>query len=118
MVIDSDFDSDTEDTTLPGADVAGGAYHETVISVDGFTRRPNGQIKFNKDTKKRRRENDGVEDVEMGDVEPGSGKSKKNKRKSEVKLGHEFKAKVTPFYNVGWFLWSLIAQCSITESRG
>ncbi|KAJ7268814.1 ribosomal RNA-processing protein 12 [Mycena haematopus] len=74
-------------------DVAGTAYRESMTSVDGFTRGPNGRVKFNKDTKKRRRENEDADgDVEMGDGEPGS-KNKKAKRKEEPKFGHEFKAK-------------------------
>jgi hypothetical protein len=35
-----------------------------------------------------------MEDVEMADVDESTSKSKKMKKKSEVKLGHEFKAKV------------------------
>jgi len=61
--------------------------------VDGFTRGPGGRIKFNKDTKKRRRENAiEDEDVEMAETEPTSRTTEK--KRSEVKLGHEFKAKV------------------------
>lgn len=78
-----------------GANVAGGAYRESITSVDGFTRRSNGRVKFNKDTKKRRRENEEMEDVEMGDAELASGRNKKHKRKPDQKLGHEFKAKVS-----------------------
>jgi len=100
MVIDSDSDSDTADAKPTATDVAGSAYRESITSVDGFTRGPNGRVKFNKDTKKRRRENNEAEDVEM-DLE--SSKSKDNKRKSNIKLGHEFKAKVTLFRNVCWF---------------
>ncbi|KAF8586684.1 NUC173-domain-containing protein [Ramaria rubella] len=76
-------------------DLAGAAYKETLTSVDGFTRGPSGRVKFNKDTKKRRRANEadgdgGNEDVEMADaVTPKPSK----KRKKEPKLGHEFKAK-------------------------
>ena len=91
MIIDEESDSGQD----AGAqeDVAGGAYRESMTSADGFTRGPNGRIKFNKDTKKRRRENaeeDG--DVEMADVE--SGKGPRKKRASDPKLGREFKAKV------------------------
>ncbi|KAI0696713.1 ribosomal RNA-processing protein 12 [Cytidiella melzeri] len=70
-------------------DVEGVAYRESMTSADGFTRGPNGRVKFNKDTKKRRREAD--EDVEMGDAhtEP----PKKEKRRSQAKFGQEFKAK-------------------------
>jgi ribosomal RNA-processing protein 12 len=92
MIIDSDSDSDAnaKDT---GADVAGNAYRESITSVDGFTRGLNGRVKFNKDTKKRRREHDEAEDVEMADGDAASGKGRRSKRKSDVKLGHEFKAK-------------------------
>lgn len=90
MVIDKDEDEDME----MGGDVAGEAYRESLTSVDGFTRGPDGRVKFNKDTKKRRREADEtVEDVEMGDAEL-SGR-KPEKRRSEPKLGREFKAKVS-----------------------
>ncbi|TFK44425.1 armadillo-type protein [Crucibulum laeve] len=94
MIIDSGSDSDNE-AAAPSVeiDVAGSAYKESMTSVDGFTRGPNGRIKFNKDTKKRRRENEEVDgDIEMADVEAAAGK-KKPKRKSDVKLGQEFKAK-------------------------
>jgi len=36
-----------------------------------------------------------MEDVEMADVDESTSKPKKMKKKSEVKLGHEFKAKVS-----------------------
>ena len=89
MVIE-EFDSD--DAGAAEKDVAGTAYQEALTSVDGFTRRPGGRIKFNKDTKKRRRENAVEdEDVEMGEMEPAKTAGKK---KSDVKLGQEFKAKV------------------------
>ncbi|OCH84676.1 NUC173-domain-containing protein [Obba rivulosa] len=88
MVIDEDEEAEAE----AGEDVAGNAYKESITSADGFTRGPNGRIKFNKDTKKRRRENEAAdEDVEMADGEAAS--AKKQKRKGEPKLGHEFKAK-------------------------
>nr|VWP02479.1 G protein alpha subunit [Ganoderma boninense] len=78
-----------------GEDVEGNAYRENLTSIDGFTRGPNGKVKFNKDTKKRRRENeDGDGDVEMADGE-GQKASKKTKRRAEPKFGHEFKAKVS-----------------------
>jgi ribosomal RNA-processing protein 12 len=93
MIIDGDMDEDTEERAT---DVAGTAYRESITSVDGFTRGPNGRIKFNKDTKKRRRDEDANQDVEMADVdELASGnRSKKPKKKVDPKLGHEFKAKV------------------------
>jgi ribosomal RNA-processing protein 12 len=93
IVINEDEESDIEVSSRKAAkDVAGSAYRESMTSVDGFTRGPNGRIKFNKDTKKRRRENED----EDGDVEMADGAAtatKKNKRPMEPKLGHEFKAK-------------------------
>ncbi|KAG6830460.1 hypothetical protein H0H92_000613 [Tricholoma furcatifolium] len=91
MIIDGEADSD--DDAEPSTDVAGTAYRESMTSVDGFTRGPNGRVKFHKDTKKRRREELEAEDVEMADGDAGPTASKKNKRKAEPKLGHEFKAK-------------------------
>ncbi|KAG6903066.1 hypothetical protein C0995_006253 [Termitomyces sp. Mi166 len=92
MIIDEELESDNEDIR-PSTDVAGTAYRESMTSVDGFTRGPNGRVKFHKDTKKRRREEFEAEDVEMADGEAATIASKKNKRKAEPKLGHEFKAK-------------------------
>ncbi|KAG1878300.1 armadillo-type protein [Suillus subluteus] len=92
IVINED-ESDIEVSSRKAAkDVAGSAYRESMTSVDGFTRGPNGRIKFNKDTKKRRRENEDEDgDVEM--VDGAATATKKNKRPIEPKLGHEFKAK-------------------------
>ncbi|KZT72213.1 NUC173-domain-containing protein [Daedalea quercina L-15889] len=85
MVIDEKED-DAEDEAAPGD-----AYKEALTSADGFTRGPNGRIKFNKDTRKRRRENaDADEDVEMGEADATGAKIK---RRTDVKLGHEFKAR-------------------------
>ena len=94
LVIDSDGSDDDEANAQEATDVAGTAYREKITSVDGFTQGRNGKIKFNKDTKKRRLEAANMEDVEMADVDESTSKSKKMK-KSEVKLGHEFKAKVS-----------------------
>ena len=66
-----------------------------MTSVDGFTRGPNGRVKFNKLTKKRRREDAQTEDVEMEDGENQT-KHKAQKLKADKKFGHEFKAKVCP----------------------
>ena len=93
LIINSDSSSD-EANAQEATDVAGTAYREKITAVDGFTQGPNGKIKFNKDTKKRRLEEANMEDVEMVDVEELTSKSKKIK-KSEVKLGHQFKAKVS-----------------------
>ncbi|THU95393.1 ribosomal RNA-processing protein 12 [Dendrothele bispora CBS 962.96] len=90
MVInDSD---DDEEAGNDGQDVSGTAYRENITSVDGFTRGPNGRIKFNKDTKKRRRNEEGDDAMDVDD--DGDGKSSgKQKRRSSVKLGQEFKSK-------------------------
>lgn len=95
-IIFDDSDSDDETNAQEAKDVAGTAYRENITSVDGFTRGPNGKIKFNKDTKKRRLEEANMEDVEMADADDLIPTSKKIQKKSEVKLklGHEFKAKV------------------------
>ncbi|KAG6333632.1 hypothetical protein ID866_5457 [Astraeus odoratus] len=86
-------DDDPMDLLLGAASrVTRGAYMESVTSTDGFTRDAKGRVKFNKDTKKRRRENEDQDgDVEMADETVSD--PKKNKRRSEVKLGHEFKAR-------------------------
>ncbi|KAJ3546583.1 hypothetical protein NM688_g5502 [Phlebia brevispora] len=89
IVIDASGDGD--DVSME-EDVAGVAYRETLTSVDGFTRGPNGRVKFNKDTKKRRREADEADDIEMADADQSAGR-KAEKRRSEPKLGREFKAK-------------------------
>lgn len=74
-------------------DITGKAYKESMTSADGFIRGQGGRLKFNKDTKKRRRE-DMDEDVEMADGEnTGTGRKKKEEKK-ELGFGHEFKAKV------------------------
>ncbi|GBE81173.1 hypothetical protein SCP_0309000 [Sparassis crispa] len=90
MVIDEEDGSDEDDANAAADD----AYRESLTSADGFTRGPNGRVKFNKDNKKRRRGNEdaGNEDVEMGDGESRVA-TKKNKRRTDTKLGHEFKAK-------------------------
>ncbi|CDO72515.1 hypothetical protein BN946_scf184980.g56 [Trametes cinnabarina] len=95
MVIDesSDEEAGADGAAAGEEDVAGNAYLESVTSVDGFRRGPNGQVKFNKDTKKRRREAAEDEDVEMADGEAGQKPGKKSKKKAEPKFGHEFKAK-------------------------
>lgn len=91
MVIGDEEDEVVEGVT-DGGD--GDAYKESFTSVDGFTRGANGRVKFNKDTKKRRREEEEA-DVEMGEpkLEPSVKKSKKPD--SDARLGNEFKAKVS-----------------------
>jgi hypothetical protein len=82
---------------------AGTAYVESMVSTDGFTRGANGRIKFNKDTKKRRRVEadfaDGMEVDELATNAASGAKStqpnkKLKEKKNQKKLGHEFKAKV------------------------
>ncbi|RPD59760.1 NUC173-domain-containing protein [Lentinus tigrinus ALCF2SS1-6] len=91
MVID-ESDSDAEGAAGE-ENVEGDAYRESLTSVDGFTRGPNGRVKFNKDTKKRRRENEEADmDVDMADADAQKA-NKKSKRKAEPKFGQEFKAK-------------------------
>ncbi|KAG5221476.1 NUC173-domain-containing protein [Salix suchowensis] len=94
LVIESSDDEAADNQQ--GEDVVGTAYHESLTSVDGFTRGPKGQVKFNKDTKKRRREADERDqDVEMADPEAAQAKPPKNKKKTDVRPGQEFKAKAS-----------------------
>ncbi|KAI9509733.1 NUC173-domain-containing protein [Russula earlei] len=84
-------ESDSDVASIAEPDVAGTAYREALTSVDGFTRGPSGYIKFNKDTKRQRRKNeDEDEDIEMVEAERARSTGKK---RSETKLGHEFRAK-------------------------
>ncbi|KAG8802920.1 hypothetical protein FRC17_006313, partial [Serendipita sp. 399] len=102
MVIgESDSDSDDHRHAAPKQlkrsdhDVlAGAAYKESLVSVDGFTRNPNGTIKFHKDTKKRRREEMEAmdNDVEMEDAHT-KGEGKRKQKQKPSRLGQEFKAK-------------------------
>ena len=93
MVIDEGADEEEE---AAGDNVEGAAYKESLTSVDGFTRGPNGRVKFNKDTKKRRREEAADEDVEMADPDAAPATNKKPRSKKQEKpVGHEFKAKVS-----------------------
>ncbi|EKM80725.1 hypothetical protein AGABI1DRAFT_71216 [Agaricus bisporus var. burnettii JB137-S8] len=97
LIIDkeSDFGNAGEDGNGEDEVIVGNAYKESMTSVDGFTRGAGGRIKFNKDTKKRRREEiERDDDVEMADAENiSAGKKSKKIGKSEPRLGHEFKAK-------------------------
>ena len=93
MVID-DGDGANDGTMKVEEDVVGTAYRDSIRSVDGFSRGPSGRVKFNKDTKKRRREElEGeIEDIEMGDATIDTGR--KSKKHSPEKLGKEFRSKV------------------------
>jgi hypothetical protein len=100
MLIAEDEDSDNNQPAAE--DVEGTAYRETLTSVDGFTRGQGGKVKFHKDTKKRRRENEELDgDVEMAD---GTAAPPKAKKKVEARFGHEFRAKVR--------LLSVVTSCS------
>lgn len=101
LIINSDSDSAAGSEVDEDARLAGAAYQEALTSADGFTRDARGRVKFNKDTKKRRRDAMNVdenEDVEMADANASGtqgGKNKKQKRKAPTKVGQEFKAKVS-----------------------
>ncbi|KAI0029666.1 NUC173-domain-containing protein [Vararia minispora EC-137] len=90
----ADSDSDAAAGERAQEDVVGSAYRAQMTGVDGLTRGPGGRVKFNKDTKKRRRE-DGDEDVEMEDASAGAAKAEERpgKKRRETRLGHEFRAK-------------------------
>ncbi|KZS98276.1 NUC173-domain-containing protein [Sistotremastrum niveocremeum HHB9708] len=92
MIVDED-DSDAEDIAA-SRDIEGNAYRESLTSVDGFTRGPNGRVKFNKDTKKRRRANEDADsDVDMADASTSNRSLQKSKKQKVTKIGKEFKAK-------------------------
>ena len=92
------FSDDTPETkqplhhSAPDA-VEGEAYMDQMISADGFSRTATGAVKFHKDTKKRR----AMEMDQGDDDEPKSTSLKdiKGRRPRVVKLGREFKAKVS-----------------------
>ena len=104
IITDSDSDTTTNNKTsrMPSRhsideQLAGAAYKDTLVSVDGFTRNPNGTIKFHKDTKKRRKE-----EMEMGDMEIDTPEDQsksgvgpeRTKESKNPRIGQEFKAKV------------------------
>ena len=90
----NDGDETNDETMEVEEDVVGTAYRDSILSADGFSRGSGGRIKFNKDTKKRRREElEGeTEDIEMGDVTVNTGR--KSKKHSPEKVGKEFRSKV------------------------
>lgn len=104
MIID-DRDEANDETVEAEEDVVGTAYRDSIHSVDGFSRGPGGRVKFNKDTKKRRREQleEEIEDVEMDDVAVNT--NRKNKKRSPEKLGKEFRSKVRIFLNRPKISW-------------
>lgn len=91
MIIEDENEEDGNENDEE--DIVGGAYKESLTSVDGFTRGASGRVKFNKDTKKRRaNQMDEEQDIEM--EEANVPKKSSTKRRKEIKLGQEFKAKV------------------------
>lgn len=120
------IEEEDEDKTSPMVDqgvesldkIAGSAYMEQMMSVDGFTRTATGAVKFHKDTKKRRAmdfEQDG--DVEMEDVNIGAKDARRTKRREVSRLGQEFKAKVR-LNNSATSLDLTLTMCSITQKAG
>ena len=114
MIID-DGDEANDEAMEAEEDVVGTAYRDSIRSVDGFSRGPSGRVKFNKDTKKRRREEleGGTEDIEMGDVTVNTGR--KSKKHSPEKVGKDFRSKVRA-YNHAHPVMARLANRS-TESR-
>lgn len=101
IVIDDETFTSAPKSKDPSDDIAGQAYRDQMTGVDGFTRGPSGEVKFHKNTKKRRAEEaaaeaaygDGGEDVEMNETRKAVDREKK-KKIERVHLGQEFKAKV------------------------
>ncbi|KAF8335881.1 uncharacterized protein EI90DRAFT_2912815 [Cantharellus anzutake] len=85
----------SDDSDNGGVDRAEDDAADTQMAlVDDFNRGPRGEVKFHKNTKKRRAEDSKAEDVEMADRDAGEGGNKRKKYKQEpVRLGREFKAK-------------------------
>lgn len=105
IIIDDETFKSTPKSKDSSDDIAGQAYREQMTSVDGFTRGPSGQVKFHKNTKKRRAEETAAEavysnsdgggnDVEMDDPKNAAGAGRKKKKTELVHLGQGFKAKV------------------------
>ena len=114
MIIE-DGDGADDETMEVEEDVVGTAYRDSIRSIDGFSRGPNGRVKFNKDTKKRRREElEGeTEDIEMGDVTVNTGR--KSKKNSPEKVGKEFRSRVRPYNHAHHIITRLTYR--LTESR-
>ena len=106
IIIDDETFKPAPKSKDPSDDIAGQAYREQMVSVDGFTRGPGGEVKFHKNTKKRRAEEaaaeavygdgNGGDDMKMDDEakKTTDGGGKKKKKTERVYLGQEFKAKV------------------------
>lgn len=90
MIIDEDEMAQGESD--PPTNMTGSAYLENLKSADGFTRGPDGKVKFHKNTKKRQRDDGELEGAEALQ-ERNQPSVTKVKRKLEPKFGHEFKAK-------------------------
>ena len=112
MLIDSSSDEDEDAEPNTESRLAGSAFQETLTSTDGFTRDSRGRVKFNKDTKKRRREADDLgenEDVEMAEEDQEEAKQK-TEAEAEKKLGAEaYKArnfeKAATHFSKAWDLY-------------
>ena len=113
LVIPAD-DSDDErtksrsrkaDEPAPGADGEGTAFLAAQRGVDGVSRDARGNLRFNKNTKRTRAEDDEMMDLDepsagfsaKGSAVGGAGNvgQKQKKRKETKKLGEEFRAKVS-----------------------
>lgn len=100
MHISEDVPKSKSKATEEDEDSPMGAYLEAMRGEDGHSRNAKGNVRFNKTQGKRHR---GDVDDDNGDVtaglielDVGGGKKKKMKKES-VKIGAEFKAKVSPF---------------------
>jgi ribosomal RNA-processing protein 12 len=96
MIIDDEKEESAKAPSSSKAaydEVEGKAYLEQMIAVDGFTRGPDGKVKFNKNTKKRRAE-EALADFDDADMADATRNAKKSKKKEPIRLGQEFKAKV------------------------
>lgn len=78
-----------------------GAYLEAMRGEDGHTRDAKGKVRFNKTQGKRGRggeeEDEGLVTEGLKELEVAPGRNKKKLKRETVKIGAEFKAKVSPF---------------------
>ena len=68
------------------------------MGVDGASRDARGNLKFNKNTKRNRMEEDHL--MEIDEPVRGGAPDKKKKREGPKKLGEEFRAKVSFIFKV------------------
>lgn len=78
-----------------------GAYLEAMRGEDGHTRDAKGKVRFNKTQGKRGRggeeEDEGLVTEGLKELEVAPGRNKKKLKRETVKIGAEFKAKVSSF---------------------